>query len=134
MDSPHRQGRRSTRYPLHLPVSLKLADDEMHARSENISLGGILLSSSFLIPEGSTVELAILMRVPDSGPFLRGRGKVLRVTDSCEDRGADSQTGRGCLVSDLWLGAGREVRTQHGSARNGVQAQAGSVPCRTQRF
>jgi hypothetical protein len=79
MDSPHRQGRRSTRYPLHLPVSLKLAGDEMRARSENISLGGILLSSSFLIPEGSTVELSILMRMPDSGPFLTARGKVLRV-------------------------------------------------------
>jgi hypothetical protein len=79
MDPLHRPERRSPRYPLHLLVSLKLADDEIRVRSENISLGGILLSSAFLIPEGSTVELAILTRKPDTVPFLTGRGKVLRV-------------------------------------------------------
>ena len=79
MDSLHRPERRSSRYPLHLPVSVKLADDEMRARSENISLGGVMLSTAFLIPEGSTVELVILMRMPGSTPFLAGRGRVLRV-------------------------------------------------------
>jgi hypothetical protein len=43
-DSPQPPERRDIRYPLHLPVSLKVADKKMHTRSENISLGGILLS------------------------------------------------------------------------------------------
>jgi hypothetical protein len=75
MNSPERQARRDIRYPLNLPVSVKLAHQEMRAHSENISLGGILLSSAFLIPEGATVELAI--RVSDS-PLLSARGKVVR--------------------------------------------------------
>jgi PilZ domain len=53
---------------------------EMRARSENISLGGILLSSSFLIPEGSAVEVSIgVEHLPDPGILLSARGKVLRV-------------------------------------------------------
>jgi PilZ domain len=53
---------------------------EMHARSENISLGGILVSSSFLIPEGSAVEVSIgVEHLPDPGILLSARGKVLRV-------------------------------------------------------
>jgi hypothetical protein len=52
----------------------------MQARSENISLGGILLSSSFLIPEGSAVEVAIgVEHMRDPGILLNARGKVLRV-------------------------------------------------------
>jgi hypothetical protein len=80
MDSPQRTERRDIRYPLHLAVSVKLSHKEMHARSENISLGGILLSSAFLIPEGSTVKLMVTVEVlPDSGIQLSARGKVLRV-------------------------------------------------------
>jgi len=81
MDSPQRQERRDVRYPLHLPVLVRMAPrKEMHARSENISLGGILLSSSFLIPEGSAVEVSIgVEHLPDPGILLSARGKVLRV-------------------------------------------------------
>jgi hypothetical protein len=75
MHSPQRQERRDVRYPLNLPVSVKLADKEMRACSENISLGGILLSSAFLIPEGSAVELAIGI---SHRPLLSARGKVVR--------------------------------------------------------
>jgi len=72
--------RRSVRYYLRLPVSVKLADKEVYARSENISLSGILLSSAFRIPEGSTVELAVGAGPrPDPGVRLTARGKVLRV-------------------------------------------------------
>jgi hypothetical protein len=53
---------------------------EMRARSENISLGGILLSSSFLIPVGSAVEVSIgVEHLPDPGILLSAHGKVLRV-------------------------------------------------------
>ena len=79
MDSPQRPERRDIRYSVHLPVSLKVADKELHTRSENISLGGILLSSAFLIPEGSTVELVVrVAHIPHPGSFLTARGKVLR--------------------------------------------------------
>jgi hypothetical protein len=80
MESPQRPERRDTRYPLHLPVSLKVADKELHTRSENISLGGILLSSAFLIPEGSTVEMAFgVTSLLDTGTQASIPGKVLRV-------------------------------------------------------
>jgi hypothetical protein len=53
---------------------------EMRARSENISLGGILLSSAFLIPVGSAVEVSIgVEHLPDPGILLSAHGKVLRV-------------------------------------------------------
>jgi hypothetical protein len=52
----------------------------MQTRSENISLGGILLSSAFLIPEGSAVEVSVgVDHLPDPGILLNARGKVLRV-------------------------------------------------------
>jgi hypothetical protein len=53
---------------------------EMHTRSENISLGGILLTSTSLIPEGSAVEVSIgVEHLPDPGILLSAHGKVLRV-------------------------------------------------------
>ncbi len=81
MDSPQRSERRDVRFPLHLPVLVRMAQrKEMRARSENISLGGILLSSSFLIPVGSAVEVSIgVEHLPDPGILLSARGKVLRV-------------------------------------------------------
>jgi hypothetical protein len=80
MNSPQRQERRDVRYPLHMPVVLKMAHKEMQARSENISLRGILLSSASLIPQGSTVEVAVgVANLPDHGVQLSACGKVLRV-------------------------------------------------------
>jgi len=81
MNSPQQQQRRDFRYPLHLPVLVQMKQRRaMHTRSENISLGGILLSSAFLIPEGSTVEVSVgVDHLPDPGILLNARGKVLRV-------------------------------------------------------
>ena len=71
--------RRTLRYPLHLPVSVKLANAEIHARSENISLRGILLSSDSVIPEGSAVELAVgVSHLPEHRMLLTAKGRVLR--------------------------------------------------------
>jgi hypothetical protein len=75
MDFPQRS---SVRYQLQLPVSLRLAHQELYALSENIGLAGILLSSAFLIPEGSDVELAVGIVRSRPGAFLCGRGKVVR--------------------------------------------------------
>ena len=67
------------RYPLHLPVLIRMARQEMQGRSENISLGGILLSSNFLIPEGSMVDVAVgVQHTADPGILLSARGTVLR--------------------------------------------------------
>jgi len=75
-----RQERRETRYPLHLPVLIKMARQEMRARSQNISLGGILLSSDSVIPEGASVEVSIgVTHTADPGILLSARGRVLRV-------------------------------------------------------
>ncbi len=80
MNSPQQQGRRDIRYPLHMPVSVKLASKEILTRSENISLRGILLSSGLLIPQGSTVEVSVgVANLPDHGVQLSACGKVLRV-------------------------------------------------------
>ena len=77
MNSPHRQERRNIRYPVHLPVLLRLAHEAIHARSDNISVGGILVSSALPIHEGSTVEVEASL--PSPGVQLSARGKVLRV-------------------------------------------------------
>jgi hypothetical protein len=80
MNSAYQPARRSVRYHLHLPVSVKLAKEEFQTTSENISLNGILLTSAFLIPEGSTVELTVgAVQIPDHGIPLTAHGKVLRV-------------------------------------------------------
>ena len=80
MNFPQRSDRRTVRYPLQLPVCVKLGNREIHARSENISLGGILLSSDFLIPEGAAVELAVdVAHLPDHGMLLGAKGKVRRL-------------------------------------------------------
>jgi hypothetical protein len=80
MNFPRLPNRRTLRYPLHLPVSVKVADTEIPARSENISLSGILLSSEFMIPEGSAVELAVgVAHLPDPGMLLSAKGRVIRL-------------------------------------------------------
>jgi len=74
------ESRKSVRYPLHVPVTVKLGSAQISARSENISKKGILLSSDFLILKGSSVELDVhFTRWADMGASLTGRGKVLRV-------------------------------------------------------
>jgi hypothetical protein len=76
MNSPQRPERQHVRYPLSLPVSLKLDRQELQVHAENVSLGGILLSSASPIPEGTTVDLSI--GVPHL-TLLSARGKVVRV-------------------------------------------------------
>jgi hypothetical protein len=76
MDSLQRQERRGARYSLKLPVLVKLDREEMRVQSENISLGGILLSSAVPIPEGSTVDLGIGV---SHVTLLSARGRVVRV-------------------------------------------------------
>ncbi len=79
-DFPQRPKRGSIRYQLQLPVSLTLAHKELWAKSENISAAGILLSTTFLIPEGSFVDVAVGIVRSRPGTFLTGRGRVIRAS------------------------------------------------------
>jgi hypothetical protein len=77
---PERRARCQIRYSLQLPVSVTVGGKEVQARSVDISRGGILLSSAFLILEGSTLRVAVpYAQFTDSGRFVSVRGKVLRV-------------------------------------------------------
>jgi hypothetical protein len=102
MDSPQRPPRSSIRHQLHLPVSLKLANEELYGQSENISSNGILLSSAFLIPEGSSVVIAVGIVRSRPGTFLSGRGKVVRA----ESRGTGDFALAIKLDRDFELGQG----------------------------
>ena len=79
MHSSPRTERRNMRYPLHLLTSIRVGGREICARSENISLGGILLSSEALIPEGSAVALEVGVGQIPTPLFLTACGRVLRV-------------------------------------------------------
>ena len=48
--------------------------------------------------------------------------------ESHENQEAYSQTGTGCPLSDLWRGAGREMRTQYGTAPN-RPASGSTIAC-----
>jgi len=53
--------RNSVRFPLHLQVTLKTPAGEFHARTTDISAGGILFHLDSAIEVGSPVEFAIQM-------------------------------------------------------------------------
>lgn len=72
--------RKSDRYPLRLPVEVRTAHAHWTAQSENISMGGMLFSSRFPLPEGTAIELAIdLEGAPEAAVLITARGTVLRV-------------------------------------------------------
>ena len=75
MPLPQHYPRRDRRYVAQLPALVSLNHRVIPAQSENISLNGILVSSEFLIPEGSVVELAVAVPLI----LLTGYGKVIRV-------------------------------------------------------
>jgi PilZ domain len=104
-DSPQRPQRSSNRHQLQLPVSLKFANRELCGQSENISANGILLSSAFLIPEGSAVEMAVRIVRSRPGTFLSGRGKVVRA----EPRGTGDFALAVKLDNDFDVGKGSQL-------------------------
>ncbi len=59
--------RNSTRFPLHLQVTLKTPDKEYHARTTDISAGGILFQTDSDIEVGCPVEFTIEMPVEITG-------------------------------------------------------------------
>lgn len=79
MPSPQQAVRRDKRYSLKLPVSILVGDREIDTQSENICLGGILLSTASFIPRGLMVELSVRVGKLKPDTFLTGRGEVVRV-------------------------------------------------------
>jgi hypothetical protein len=72
--------RKSDRYPLRLLVQVRTTHAQLTVESQNISMGGMLFSSRFRIPEGSPVELAIdLQGTPETAVLITAKGTVLRV-------------------------------------------------------
>ncbi len=80
--------RNSTRFPLHLPVTLKTPSGEYHAKTTDISAGGILFQTEVAIEVGSAVEFAIEMPVDILGTthpvLVMCAGRVVR----CSEEGA----------------------------------------------
>lgn len=53
--------RNSVRFPLRLPVEVKTEQMDVHAETQNISAGGVLMEVERDLPVGSTIEFTIAM-------------------------------------------------------------------------
>ena len=77
--------RNSMRFPLHLQVTLKTPSGEYHARTTDISAGGILFHIESQIEVGTSVEFAIEMPIELSGAthqvLVECSGRVVRCTE-----------------------------------------------------
>ncbi len=129
MPSPQRTERRDFRFPLHLPVLIKTVQrKEMRARSENISLGGILLSSTSLIPEGSAVEITVgVEHMADPGILLNARGNVLRVHSKATGDFSLAIQLEGSFTLPLCESSSTEKKTPLPESRKGASAAAGGT-------
>jgi hypothetical protein len=76
--------RNSIRFPLHLPVTLKTADGQFEAETNDISSGGILFHSDAEIKVGSEVEFTLEMPAEVLGSeqrvLVKCQGRVVRCT------------------------------------------------------
>jgi uncharacterized protein (TIGR02266 family) len=76
------------RFPLRAPVQLSIEHDAQlrtaHCNTENLSMSGMLVSCSHLLPVGSPLEFALT--IPGEEQPIRGKAKVARVTDPKRER------------------------------------------------
>ena len=74
--------RNATRYPLHLPVTVTIANEEYRAETIDISAGGVLLLTDASMSVGSTVEFSIEMPSDalgtDHSVCVNCQGRVVR--------------------------------------------------------
>lgn len=74
--------RNAIRFPLHLPVTLKTPTGECHAKTSDISAGGILFHAESDIEVGAPVEFAIEMPAEILGSnqrvLVKCQGRVVR--------------------------------------------------------
>jgi hypothetical protein len=77
--------RNSIRFPLHLQVTLKTPDGEYHAKTTDISAGGISFQMESRIEVGTPVEFAIEMPIDVVGPgqpvMVLCAGRVVRCSE-----------------------------------------------------
>lgn len=85
--------RRRPRFQIRQPISLELPHDSMadvlHGTTENVSLGGVLVTTDTQIPEDTRVNLALMLVPPSTPPYplrtppyplrLLNAGRVVRV-------------------------------------------------------
>jgi hypothetical protein len=76
--------RNSTRFPLHLPVTLKTAEGEFEAETNDVSSGGILFHSKSEIKVGVEVQFTLEMPAEvlgsDQRVLVKCQGRVVRCT------------------------------------------------------
>ena len=53
--------RSSVRFPLHLPLSVRVESRERYTETSDISSGGVMFRADFGVPVGSTIEFTISM-------------------------------------------------------------------------
>ena len=82
--------RNSTRFPLHLQVTLKTPSEEYHAKTTDISAGGILFHTEGEIAVGSMVEFTIEMPGDvlgtDHPVWVKCQGRVVRCSPDSAGR------------------------------------------------
>jgi len=82
--------RNSLRFPLHLDVTLKTPSAEYHAKTTDISAGGILFHSEAAIPVDSPVEFTIEMPAESLGTAcpvpVKCQGRVVRCSEEGSGR------------------------------------------------
>ena len=78
--------RRRPRFQIRQPISLELPHDSMaevlHGTTDNVSLGGVLVTTNTQIPEDTRVNLALMLVPPSTPPYplrLLNAGRVVRV-------------------------------------------------------
>jgi PilZ domain len=82
--------RNSIRFPLHLQVTLKTPTAEYHAKTIDISAGGILFHTESEIAVGSEVEFTIEMPGDvlgaDHPVLVKCQGRVVRFSEEASGR------------------------------------------------
>jgi c-di-GMP-binding flagellar brake protein YcgR len=82
---PQSELRNSIRFPLHLQVTLKTSTAEYHAKTIDISAGGILFHTESEIAVGSEVEFTVEMPGDvlgaDHPVLVKCKGRVVRFSE-----------------------------------------------------
>ncbi|HME32104.1 MAG TPA: PilZ domain-containing protein [Terriglobales bacterium] len=91
MNSGHQPDlRNSFRFPLHLQVTLKTPTEEYHAKTIDISAGGILFHTEACMPVDSAVEFTIEMPkdvLGTNNPVqVKCKGRVVRCSEEAAGR------------------------------------------------
>jgi len=82
--------RNSLRFPLHLQVTLKTPTEEHHAKTSDISAGGLLFHTEAVIEVGTPVQFTIEMPGEALGTdrpvLLNCQGRVVRSSQEASGR------------------------------------------------